>query len=282
MQWRYITANSCQPEGYKNSDISTYLLSQGWLRAGGSLRDCVEPYFQDGSRSETSPEQFWNCAEVTVVAGGPTAPVAQPVAQPVSQPVAQPVLQPVAQPVSQPVSQPVVQPVSQPVSPPVAPPAPAPTTTTSGFCNYGPDGTGATSICQGGAQGGPWCNESSSNCQNCNGRWCTGGTNDVTPSPTHRPSLRVTPSPIANSPVATPPTTQENSFCCSYDNFNCSEGEWCNASESNCGACMGAWISTTPPTNCRLAKWAECTNDPTGCCGSTCNGAPGDWYRQCV
>jgi hypothetical protein len=57
MQWRYVTANSCQPEGYKNSDISTYLLSKGWLRAGGTLRDCVEPYYQDGSRSETSPEQ---------------------------------------------------------------------------------------------------------------------------------------------------------------------------------------------------------------------------------
>ena len=57
MQWRYVTANSCQPEGYKNSDISTYLLSKGWLRAGGSLPDCVEPYFQDGSRSATSPEQ---------------------------------------------------------------------------------------------------------------------------------------------------------------------------------------------------------------------------------
>jgi hypothetical protein len=57
MQWRYVTANSCQPEGYKNSDISAYLLSKGWLRAGGTLRDCVEPYYQDGTRSATSPEQ---------------------------------------------------------------------------------------------------------------------------------------------------------------------------------------------------------------------------------
>jgi Periplasmic protein TonB, links inner and outer membranes len=217
--------------------------------------------------------QFWNCAEVTVVPGGPTAPVAQPVAQPVSPPV--------AQPVSQPVSPPVAQPVSQPVSQPVAPPAPAPTTT-GGFCNYGPDGTGATSTCEGGAEGGPWCNQSNSNCLNCNGRWCTVGTNDNTPSPTHHPSLRATASPT-KSPVDSPPTTtQENTFCCSYDHFNCSDGEWCNQSEGNCLACSGAWISTTPPTNCRLAKWATCTNDPTGCCGSTCNGAPGDWYRQCV
>jgi len=287
MQWRYVTANSCQPEGYKNSDISNYLLSKGWLRAGGSLRDCVEPFFQDGSRSATSPEQvsfkslfmcistllissngyqittlqFWNCAEITVLEGGPTAPMSQPVAQPVSQPVAQPVSQPVAQPVSQPVAQP---------------------TTSNGFCNYGPDGTGASSTCEGGPEGGEWCNRSSSNCLNCNGRWCTGNISN-TPSPTPHPSLRrATASPTKIIGPNSPPVTQENSFCCSYDHMTCSGGSWCNQSQSNCLACSGAWISTSPPSNCRLAKWAACTNDPTGCCGSVCNGSPGDWYRQCV
>lgn len=57
MQWRYITANSCQPQGYKNSDISNFLLSKGWLRSGGNLADCVEPYEPDGARTSTSPEQ---------------------------------------------------------------------------------------------------------------------------------------------------------------------------------------------------------------------------------
>jgi len=43
----------------------------------------------------------------------------------------------------------------------------------SGFCNYGPDGTGATSNCSGGAEGGAWCNISGANCAKCSGRWCT-------------------------------------------------------------------------------------------------------------
>jgi hypothetical protein len=42
-----------------------------------------------------------------------------------------------------------------------------------GFCNWGPAGTGASSVCKGGAQGGEWCNQSGSNCQSgCGGRWC--------------------------------------------------------------------------------------------------------------
>lgn len=57
MQWRYVTANSCQPKGYKNSAIGNYLHSRGWLRGGGALPDCVEPFLQNGSTSATSPEQ---------------------------------------------------------------------------------------------------------------------------------------------------------------------------------------------------------------------------------
>jgi hypothetical protein len=45
---------------------------------------------------------------------------------------------------------------------------------TDGFCNWGPDGSGATSVCEGGAQGGDWCNASPDNCESgCGGKWCT-------------------------------------------------------------------------------------------------------------
>jgi chitin-binding protein len=42
------------------------------------------------------------------------------------------------------------------------------------FCNWGNDGTGASSTCEGGAQGGEWCNASGNQCESgCGGRWCT-------------------------------------------------------------------------------------------------------------
>ena len=42
-----------------------------------------------------------------------------------------------------------------------------------GFCNWGPDGTGDSSVCQGGAQGGDWCNANQDNCESgCGGKWC--------------------------------------------------------------------------------------------------------------
>ena len=44
----------------------------------------------------------------------------------------------------------------------------------SGFCNWGPDGNGASSVCEGEAQGGEWCSAGGSNCESgCSGRWCS-------------------------------------------------------------------------------------------------------------
>ena len=61
MQWRYITANSCAPEGYKNSAISQALLDKGWLRngGGGGLQDCLDAllYSPTGDTISGSPEQ---------------------------------------------------------------------------------------------------------------------------------------------------------------------------------------------------------------------------------
>jgi hypothetical protein len=51
----------------------------------------------------------------------------------------------------------------------------------SGFCNFGPDGTGASSICQVKSLGDGWCDASGENCESgCNGRWCT---SEFFPSP---------------------------------------------------------------------------------------------------
>jgi hypothetical protein len=46
--------------------------------------------------------------------------------------------------------------------------------TRKGYCNWGPLGTGASSTCDGGVQGGEWCNANQSQCEaGCGGKWCT-------------------------------------------------------------------------------------------------------------
>ena len=46
--------------------------------------------------------------------------------------------------------------------------------TRKGYCNWGPLGTGTSSICDGGVQGGEWCNANQSQCvAGCGGKWCT-------------------------------------------------------------------------------------------------------------
>jgi len=71
LQWRYYTANTCEAPGY----------------------DSNKPEWQENSRvpcgpmdetGDSAPERFWNCAEVTIGAGGPTvspAPSDPPVVQ---------------------------------------------------------------------------------------------------------------------------------------------------------------------------------------------------------
>ena len=63
----------------------------------------------------------------------------------------------------------------------------------AGFCNWGSDGTGSSSVCKGGAQGGAWCNAKRSQCESgCGGRWCTTG--GSAPAPTRGPVNKPTPS----------------------------------------------------------------------------------------
>lgn len=60
----------------------------------------------------------------------------------------------------------------------------------AGYCNWGPNGDAASSICDGSVQGGDWCNVDQYNCETgCSGRWCTndgggGGGGPTTPAPT--------------------------------------------------------------------------------------------------
>lgn len=69
LQWRYITANSCSPPGYNAYFSGKDLPDQFWSPL---VPDCVPPYPLDLSRSYVWPEQFVNCAEVSI--GGDAEP----------------------------------------------------------------------------------------------------------------------------------------------------------------------------------------------------------------
>ena len=74
LQWRYVTANSCLPRGYRNN---SELIRRGWVKT--QLGDCNFPLNWTG---QGLPEQFFNCAEVSIGGGGnpsPTPPAPTPV-----------------------------------------------------------------------------------------------------------------------------------------------------------------------------------------------------------
>jgi hypothetical protein len=90
------------------------------------------------------------------------------------------------------------------------------------FCNWDPDGSGGSSVCEGGAQGGAWCNESGNHCESsCGGRWCTSSFCNWFP---------------------------DGSGASSSCEGGVQGGEWCNTSgdicELNCG---GRWCTSAPP-----------------------------------
>ena len=145
---------------------------------------------------------------------------------------------------------------------PVAPPVSAPTTS-SGFCNYGPDGTGASSTCEGGPEGGEWCNRSSSNCLNCSGRWCTSNSGS-------NPSL----GGFCNYG---PDGTGASSTC----EGGPEGGEWCNRSSSNCLNCSGRWCTSSSGSNPSPSGFCNYGPDGTGA-SSTCEGGPegGEWCNR--
>ena len=93
------------------------------------MSDCQYPYDPTGATGSGKPEQFWNCAEITIKCSNPTvSPAPTPPPQPTPQP----------------------QPTSSPTKAPVGAPE-------VGYCNY--------NGCNGVAEGGDWCNENESQCE---------------------------------------------------------------------------------------------------------------------
>jgi len=172
LQWRYITANGCIPPGYKDEE-RLGLDARSWLR-GFTMADCnvdgdtppqlvLDP---TGGRGPGDPEQFWNCAEVTVLplnADGSNDPVPHAAGTEICDGTS----------------------VGTPPPPSPTPPTNWTPTTSSpvpvgqpnnseGYCNWGSLGTGLSSTCDGCVHGGSHCNGGAHQCESdCGGRWCT-------------------------------------------------------------------------------------------------------------
>jgi len=151
LQWHYVTANSCAAPGYNN-----YNFPSAWdLEKNGmdyeNFKVCKMPLPPDG---RGLPEQFWNCAEISVLDEGvPTVNSNLVPLQPAGTP-----LEPTPTPGSIPVPVPVPTPVPTPVSAP---------TPTSPPCGYGNENNGVCAnpnLC---CSKWGWCDNTPAH---CNGR----------------------------------------------------------------------------------------------------------------
>lgn len=289
IQWRYITANSCHPPGYSNPDLG--LEARGWLR-GPNLPACPDL----SPIGVGVPEQFWNCAEVTIHSGSPTSPSPPTSSTPTSAP-------PTPAPET---------PTSETTTPPVAP-------TTDPLCGVDNDECTDGNACCGDYECigtifykecqrkqdatcvGRWddCTNTIRGC--CSGLECVGDQyykqcqkperSEPSPSPTLQ-VLTPTKNPT-KSPTKSPSDPPVDNSSGSDDHPN--EGS-CGVDTDRCGGvassslccgdyeCVGdEYYKSCQPkedTIC-LLRWTDCTNDIDACCnGLECLG--NQYYRMCT
>jgi len=134
LQWHYLTANSCAHDGYKDYDWP----DPSWKPTNLGL--CIIP--PDG---RGVPEQFWNCAEISIIPSSPTNP---------------PTLSP---PIAPTTAQPSVAPTEPTTAAPVPPPTPTPPPVI-GTCGGGQVGNGVCSDPNNCCSEWGWCGTSPEHC----------------------------------------------------------------------------------------------------------------------
>jgi len=238
MQWRYVTGNSCIPPGY----LSYPWPDPSWL--GGDHSPCSYPLDPTGARCTGCPEQFWNCAEITIVPDN---------GQPISPP-------------------PSSAPVQSPVTSPVAGPTSSSPSVSSGVGCCSRDFKNCNLQLEG------WCSESKENCEGacmkfwlpngaiegCTARYeacsstadccgplsCSSGQCELSSTPT-------TPTPVTSSPTKSPTVPEP---CYSINYKDCLPA----AASSNDQFCNKVWLPDGAQSNC-VALGGDCSWD--SCCG---------------
>lgn len=192
-------------------------------------------------------------------------------------PTPTPTIEPTAQPTDKPTARPTAGPTLEPTTTPSTGPTTAgptlPPLSISGYCTY--------KTCDGIPQGGPFCNQNSTNCvDTCRGKWCadptptpsTEPTSEPTGNPTTEPSVDPTGVPTVGptmtpsvDPTATPtkkPTPPSTPGYCTYSTCDGTPqgGPFCNQNSTNCvDTCRGKWCADPTPT-----PTMEPTAEPTG------------------
>jgi hypothetical protein len=114
LQWHWMSANTCLPSEYDKYAFPPNFSPHNAASPGTSSPNNIG-------------EQFWNCAEMELLAKNPSAlvrTVLAPVASPTTAPVTSPTMSPVANMTTAPLAHPVPIPSEAPVSSPVASPTP--------------------------------------------------------------------------------------------------------------------------------------------------------------
>jgi len=237
IQWRYITANSCLPDGYTEyfnwaiSDPNYDVQMTDWK--GANMQAC-DKYPQDGSKPDGgAPEQFWNCAEVTILSGTPTPPTpATP------------------------------SPTRRPSTPAPINVVPNPSGIPFPCCSWYSD------FCD--QPHNTWCHESESNCNTCTGVW-RDPYNQPQPTPT---ASNPTVAPPTVAPPTDIPTT--GIPCCSINLKDCmSWCESCHNSKEACesegNTFWMPWGEPVDQDSC-IAITYSCVGHGKPCCpGMICN-----------
>ncbi|KAL7549595.1 hypothetical protein ACHAWF_012862 [Thalassiosira exigua] len=263
LSWKYITANSCSPPGYKDYFADHPDLPSSYWTTG--VTDCTPPYPNDGTRSTSWPEQFFNCAEVSILPGGPPStppPTVSP--KPTPEPTT-------AEPTTS----------SPPTAAPI-PGGPPPCIAQWADCTYDwfnccegykckqvdewGYGRCLEDTCDGGGGGGPV----------------------PPPSPpaptTGQPTMGSTPGPTSPTggppppppPPTTPPPapTSPTVGCCTINLKTChhEEGNFCRLNKENCeGPCGKLWLPDADNIEDCTALWeAPCSTNADCCMHGEC------------
>ena len=268
LQWHWVSNLGCRSVGY-----DVYPWPAGWEPYGSMSTVCALPMPDIGN----SPQQYWQCAEITITGDTPAPVTAAPVA-------------------------PTISPA------PIVPTTPAPVTSAPvtgapveipANCRY---------CCSLNGEGCPaWDNECftedrcgvTNNCQWQGQQWlleCDGDATTpapiplttsapvspvapITPAPV-TPVAPITPAPVTAAPVTAAPveTPDGCKYCCSINGQGCPS--WDNGcfTEDKCGVTSDClWQSQEWVLECNEDETAS--RDPNGCCAQ--NGVCPEWSNPC-
>mmetsp|Transcript_30370 Transcript_30370/g.52628 ORF Transcript_30370/g.52628 Transcript_30370/m.52628 type:complete len:1046 (+) Transcript_30370:903-4040(+) len=232
-----LHGTKCSPPGYAKYFSDHPDLPDSYWTQG--VTECTLPYPNDGTRSTSWPEQFFNCAEVTILSSGTSSPTISP--KPTSSPTtARPTVS------ESPTNSPIVG-------------GPPPCLAQWQDCTYDwqscCDGHKCTQV---DAAGYGRCLEDT----------CNKGptTNPPSPSPPTNPPSTPTGGPPTGGPPS-PPTGGEGA-CCTINLKDChhEEGNFCRLAQENCeGPCGKLWLPDGPLEEC-IALWVPGCSSDDDCC----------------